>query len=48
MITLYQTGQLDEDVITHRLGIPKELMKGGMMTMMMMVVVHGDDGGGAW
>ncbi len=37
-------GELDEDLITHRLGIPKELMKGGML--MMMVVVHGDDDGG--
>ncbi len=32
----------DEDLITHRLGIPKELRKGGML-MMMMVVVHGND-----
>ncbi len=47
-----QRGELDEDLITHRLGIPKELMKGGMVMMMvvvvmlMTVVVHGDDGDG--
>ncbi len=41
---------MDEDLITYRLGNPKELIKGGMLMMMMMVmmvVVHGD-GGGAW
>ncbi len=40
---------MDEDLITHRLGNPKELIKGGMLMMMMMVmmvVVHGD--GGVW